>query len=191
MATAPVTTYRFSVDEYHKMAEAGILHEDDRIELIEGKIVEMTPVGSRHVACVNRLNQLFSLSLGERVVISVQNPLRIADSEPEPDIVLLEPREHFYAEQLPGPDDALLVVEVADSSLAYDREVKIPLYARAGIQEVWLVDLSNDEVVVYLEPSARGYGRVQTYRAGDDVPASSLDLSVRVNDALLLGDSLT
>ncbi len=184
MAVA-LTRYRFSVDEYHQMVEAGVFNEDDRIELIEGEIVEMAPIGSRHAACVTQLTQLFSLGLGERVFVSVQNPIGIANSEPEPDLALLRPRDDFYAERHPGPEDVLLVVEVADSSFQYDREVKIPLYARSGIVEAWLVDLGNDEVVVYREPSPKGYGLMQTYSAGDEISLSTFDLTFRVADVLL------
>lgn len=184
MAVA-LTRYRFSVDEYHHMVAAGVFGEDDRIELIEGEIVEMAPIGSRHAACVKKLNQLFASALGERVIISVQDPIGIGGSEPEPDVALLRPRDHFYVDKHPGPEDVLLVVEVADSSLEYDREVKMPLYARSGIAEAWLVDLGNDEVVVYREPSQKGYGSMQTYKPGDAVSLSAFDLTLRVGDVLL------
>ncbi len=184
MAVA-LTRYRFSVAEYHQMVEAGVFNEDDPVELIEGEIVEMAPIGSRHAACVKKLNQLFTNALGERVIVSVQDPIGIANSEPEPDLALLRPRDHFYAERHPGPEDVLLVVEVADSSLEYDRQVKMPLYARSNIPEAWLVDLGNDEVVIYREPSPKGYGSMQTYSAGDEVSVSGFDLTVRVADVLL------
>ena len=183
--TVALTRYRFSVSEYHQMVEAGVFGEDDRIELIEGEIVEMAPIGSRHAACVKKLNQLFASALGDRVIVSVQDPIGIAGSEPEPDVALLRPRDHFYAEKHPGPEDVLLVVEVADSSFQYDREVKMPLYARFGIPEAWLVDLGNDEVVIYREPSSSGYGSVQTYGLEDEVSTPTFDLALRVGDVLL------
>ena len=183
--TVALTRYRFSVDEYHQMVEAGVFNEDDPVELIEGEIVEMAPIGSRHAACVKKLNQLFTSVLGDQVIVSVQDPIGIGGSEPEPDIALLRPRDHFYVAKHPGPEDVLLVVEVADSSFQYDREVKMPLYARSGIVEAWLVDLGNDEVVVYREPSPKGYGSMQTYSAGDEMSLSAFDLTVRVDDVLL------
>src|SRR2546426_2118990 len=135
---------RFTVDEYHRMAEAGIFSEDESVELLEGEIVEMTPISSRHAACVNKLTRLFTRELGERVVVSVQNPVALTEtSEPQPDLALLRPRADFYAAGHPGPEDVLLMVEVADTSATSDRAVKVPLYARAGIEEVWLIDLQK------------------------------------------------
>jgi Uma2 family endonuclease len=134
----------FTVAEYHKMAEAGILSEDDRVELLEGEIVAMSPIGSRHAGLVNRLNRLFSQRAGDQVVVSVQNPVRLGGySEPQPDLALLRPRADFYTSSHPGPEDVLLAVEVAETSAAVDREVKVPLYARFGVPEVWLVDLAG------------------------------------------------
>src|ERR671938_544657 len=132
----------FSVDEYYRMGEAGILTEDDRVELIEGEIIEMSPIGSRHAACVNRLNTLLGRHLRQTAIVSVQNPIRLdAYSEPEPDVALLRPRADYYESGHPTPADALLIVEVADTSADYDRIIKLPLYAKAGIPEAWLVDL--------------------------------------------------
>jgi len=124
---APLVRHRFTVEEYHRMGQAGILSEDDRVELIEGEIVEMAPVGSRHAACVKRLNALLSRRAGGRALVSVQDPIRLGEhSEPQPDLALLKPREDFYAAAHPGPEDVLLVIEVAETSLEYDREVKLP-----------------------------------------------------------------
>jgi Uma2 family endonuclease len=137
------TRRRFTVDEYYCMAEAGILHEDDRVELIEGDIIAMAAIGNRHMSCVKRLNRLFNERLGRRVVVSVQDPIRLSRrTEPQPDVALLRPRDDFYAPGHPGPDDVLLVVEVVDTSLPYDRR-KLRLYARAGIPCVWLAILSS------------------------------------------------
>jgi Uma2 family endonuclease len=139
---ATVTTRRFSVDEYHRMAEAGVLQPTERVELIEGKIVQMAAIGSRHAECVDRLNRILVQGIEDRGTVRVQNPVRLSDhSEPEPDIALVRPRPEGYADRHPGPDDALLIVEVADTTLTLDREVKMPLYARAGIPECWTVDL--------------------------------------------------
>src|SRR5262249_48453126 len=157
----PTIKHRFTVADYHRMAEAGILDEDDRVELIEGEIVDMTPIGRRHQARVDHLAELFFRGLAEKVIIRVQGSIRLSDlSEPEPDLVLLRRRADFYADADAGPADVLLIVEVADTSLPHDRDVKVPLYARAGIPEVWLVDLNGESVGVHREPGPQGYREV-------------------------------
>jgi len=159
--TLELTRRRFSVDEYERMGEAGILGEDDRVELLDGEIVEMTPIGSRHAATVKRLIALFSERLGNRAQIGAQDPVWLDESsEPQPDLVLLRPRADFYAAGHPTPEDILLLVEVADTSLRVDRQVKIPLYARAGIVEIWLIDLEQSRALVHRDPSEEGYGVV-------------------------------
>src|SRR5687768_14286477 len=131
-----LTRHRFTVDEYHRMAEAGILNEDDRVELIRGEIVQMTPIGSRHASCVARLNDLLIGHLRGRAVLWPQNPLTILpDSEPQPDVVLLRYRDDFYRNALPGPEDVALLIEIADTSLRYDQRLKAPLYAEADVAE--------------------------------------------------------
>jgi Uma2 family endonuclease len=151
-------TRRFTVDEYHRMGAAGILREDDRVELIEGEIVEMTPIGSRHAGQINRLNSLLAARLGSDAIVAVQNPVRLsATSELQPDVALLRPRADFYRNAHPGPADVLLIIEVADTSIEADRRVKVPLYAKAGIAEVWLLDLTSNRVVVYRRPTPEGY----------------------------------
>ena len=161
---------RFTTEEYHQMAAAGIFSEDDRVELLQGEIVEMSPIGSRHAACVNRLNQIFSARLGQQAIVSVQNPIRLSDySEPEPDLALLHGRGDFYADALPQAGDVWLVVEVAQSSTEVDREVKVPLYARSGISEVWLVDLEEERVEVYRHPGVEGYAEVQEVGRGQSL----------------------
>ncbi|HLC41567.1 MAG TPA: Uma2 family endonuclease [Methylomirabilota bacterium] len=170
-----IIKHRFTVEEYHRMGEAGIFAEDDRVELIQGEIVEMTPIGPRHSACVARLTHLFSGGLAGRVVVWVQNPIRIGpDSEPQPDVVLLRPRADFYQEAHPGPLDIFVVVEVRDTSAAYDRTVKLLLYARAGIPEVWLVDLESHLVEVHRNPGTSGYQNVQQLRRGQHLAAEAL-----------------
>src|SRR5438552_12280642 len=145
LATVEVRRRRFTVEEYHRMAEAGILSEDDRVELIEGEIVQMSPIGPRHSACVDRLNALFTSRLRRRAIVRVQNPIVLSRwTEPQPDLTLLRPRADFYAERHPGPADVLLAVEVAETSGVYDRGTKLALYARARIPEVWLVDVRGD-----------------------------------------------
>lgn len=176
----------FTVSEYHRMAEAGILGEDDRVELIEGEIVEMSPVGSRHAACVKRLLRLLDRRVGDRGIVGAQDPIRLGEhSEPQPDLVLLRPRPDFYAAAHPGPEDVLLLVGVAETSGGYDRDVKVPLYAKAGIPEVWLVDLGEDRVEAYREPSPQGYRWVRHFRRGDRLAAEAFpELEVAVEDIL-------
>lgn len=155
----------FTVEEYYTMAEAGILTEDDRVELIDGHILAMSPIGSRHAGCVNRLNQLLSEAAGRRVLVSVQNPIRLSKhSEPEPDIALLRPRADYYTETHPGPEDVLLVIEVVESSAESDRRIKVPLYARYGIPEVWLVVPNTEVVEIYRQPSSGRY--LESHRLG-------------------------
>jgi len=153
---------RFTVDEYHRMAEAGILDEDERVELLDGEVVAMSPIGRRHAACVDRLTHWLTATLGNRAIVRVQNPIALdAHSEPEPDLALLRPRDDFYATRTPGPADITLVIEVADTTIDKDRKVKLPLYARHGIVEVWLIDLIKDAVEVHRSPSPDGYADVQ------------------------------
>ena len=127
--------HRFSVDEYEQMIEHGILTENARVELIRGEIIEKMAIGDPHAACVKRTNRLLGLTFGSRSLISVQDPIRLIDSEPEPDVALLLPRDDFYLSGKPRPADILLLIEVSDSSLEYDRLVKLPMYAEAGIAE--------------------------------------------------------
>jgi Uma2 family endonuclease len=159
----------FTTGEYHRMIEAGILGEDDRIELIKGEIIHMAAaIGSQHAACVNRLTQLFVENFAGKAIIHVQNPVSIGKhSEPEPDIALLKFREDFYAETHPEPEDVLLIVEIADTSLEYDRETKLPLYAKAGIREAWIVNLKEGCLEVYTNPSGQGYNSLKKYRKGE------------------------
>jgi Uma2 family endonuclease len=148
----------FTVHEFFQMADAGIFSMDDRVELLAGEIVQMSPIGSRHAACVNRLHRTFHGLLGSSAIVSVQNPVRLDDySEPQPDIAVIRFREDFYRDAHPGPADVLLIVEVADTSADVDRGVNVPLYARAGIPEVWVVDLSGRHVEVYQDPHRDGY----------------------------------
>lgn len=185
MAQPQVTRRKFTVEEYHLLARAGILKEDDRVELVEGEIVEMSPIGSRHAACVARLTA-WAGRLQGRAVAWVQNPVRLGDfAEPQPDLALLRPRADFYAAAHPTPEDVLLVVEVAETSSDYDRQVKVPLYARWGIPEAWLVDLDRDHVEVYRDPSADGYRHVRAVPRGERLaPAAFPDLSLQADDVL-------
>jgi Uma2 family endonuclease len=164
------TRKQFTVAEYYKMAEAGILTEDDRVELIRGEIVQMSPIGSRHAGCVKRINALLTGIVARDAVVSVQDPIHIDDySEPQPDVVLLAPREDFYSQAHPTPSDVLLVIEVADTSIGYDRREKLPLYAEFGIAEVWLVNLNFDVVEVYGNPAGGEYQSVREARRGETI----------------------
>jgi Uma2 family endonuclease len=178
--------FRFSTNDYEKLAEAGILVEDDRLELIEGDILRMSPIGKFHVWCVARLNYLLTRRLGDRAVVLIQSPIRLdGHSEPEPDVAVVRPQEQFFGIDLPTPADILLLIEVSDSSLAYDRDVKLALYARAEIPEVWLVDLNTDTFYLYARPSNGAYQSIQTYRRGDTVTSATLpDLALRVEEIL-------
>ncbi len=176
----------FTVEEYHRMAEAGILSEDDRVELIEGELIAMSPIGSRHAGVVDRLNYLFSRHTREPIIVRVQNPLRLsAHSEPQPDLTLLRYRPDFYASAHPGPEDVLLIVEVAETSADYDRAVKIPLYARHGIPEAWLVDLTEEHIEIYRQPGPEGYRETRTARRGQTLRPTALpELTIAVEDIL-------
>ncbi|MGH2351978.1 MAG: Uma2 family endonuclease [Chloroflexota bacterium] len=188
---------RFTVDEYYRMAEAGILHPEERVELLDGEIIQMSPIGSPHASSVKRLNHVFSRSVGQRAVVSVQDPIRLnGRSEPEPDLALLRPRADFYAGAHPRPEDILLVVEVADSSTAYDRRVKLPRYAQAGIPEVWLLVLAEPRdsgttgntgtsLEVYRQPSSQGYRLVLRPRRGERLAPRLLpDVELAVDEVL-------
>ena len=161
---------KFTVTQYHQMVEAGILTEDDRVELIKGEIIEMTPIGRRHAACVARLAQLLSIRLGQRAIIWPQNPIELDDtSEPQPDVTLLQARPDFYESGHPQPQDILLLIEVADTTVESDRQIKIPLYAENGIIEVWLVDINQQCIEVYREPSPNGYQNIQRFVRGESL----------------------
>ena len=183
---AQVARRAFTTDEFHRMAEAGILSEDDRVELIDGEIVQMSPIGSSHAACVDRLNALFTRRLGKRVIVRVQSPIVLGrHSEPQPDLAVLKPRADFYAEKHPGTSDVLLVIEVADRSGAYDRTTKLALYARAGIPETWLIDVPRAQMEVYRRPTLRGYRERQQVARGQHVSAAAFPrTSFRVHDIL-------
>jgi Uma2 family endonuclease len=182
----PVTRHRFTVAEYHRMAEVGILAEDDRVELIRGEIVDMTPIGRKHQACVDRLTRLVVRGLGEKVIVRVQGPIRLDEhSEPQPDLALLRDCPDFYATTDAAPEDVLLVVEVADTSAQHDREVKVPLYAQAGIPEVWLVNLMEDAITVYREPESQRYRTSFTIKGHDRLSPRSFPDFVLTADQIL------
>ncbi|MBI2838871.1 MAG: Uma2 family endonuclease [Acidobacteria bacterium] len=188
MATA-VAHHRFSVDDLYRMLEAGILSEDDRVELIRGEIVDMTPIGSLHAMTVDRLNReisgaIFRAGLEASLLLRVQNPVRLAeDSEPEPDLALLKAGD--YSRAHPGPHDVLLIVEVADTSVDSDRRVKIPLYAESRIGEIWLVDLTVGCVEVYRGATPEGYQPVSRVSRGQSVSCAAVPQVIISVDKIL------
>ena len=154
---APPSRHLISVDAFHRMGETGILGPRDRVELIDGEIIDMSPIGVLHAAIVDVLARHFGRRTGESVFVRCQNPLRLDDiSEPEPDIAILRPRADFYMTAHPGSADVLLVIEVADTSLAYDLGTKVPLYARHGIPEVWVIDAATRQTRVFRRPVGSG-----------------------------------
>jgi Uma2 family endonuclease len=179
---ARATPHRFDVDDYHRMAAAGILGPEDRVELIEGEIVDMAPIGSVHGGTVVGLTELVARAVAEgRVLVSVQGPLRLdARTELQPDLMLLRPRPDRYRDSHPTAADVLLLVEVADSSLAYDRGPKLALYARHGVPEVWVVDLAGRAVEVCSQPGPEGYAERRRVSEGTATPTLVPELGVDV-----------
>ena len=184
--TTVVATRRFSVEEYHRMAEVGILKPDDRVELLDGDIIPMASMSSRHAAAIRKIAELFQRLIQGRALVSVQCPVRLDEySEPQPDIALLRTDVSSYADAHPGPADVLLLIEVAQSSLAYDRDIKIPQYARAGIGEVWMVNLELQQVEVFRDSAPLGYGARTVSRRGLSIaPRAFPDVVVAVDDLL-------
>jgi Uma2 family endonuclease len=177
----------FTVDEYERMSGAGILLEDDRVELIGGEIVEMSPIGHLHASCVKRLIALFTCRVpAGTFIVSAQDPVRLDDySEPQPDIALLRPRADFYANAHPAPADVLLLIEVADTSFDYDRFVKLPLYASAGVGEVWIVNLARGAVELFSRPADGEYQSSRTITGGESfAPAELPQLELTLKDVL-------
>lgn len=163
-----VTRRALTVAEYHRMGEVGILQEDDRVELIEGELVAMTPIGSNHSGTINTLTRALVMAVGNRGVVAVQNPVQLDDlSEPLPDFSILRSRPDDYRRATPRPDEVLLIIEVADSSLAYDRAIKRALYARHGIPEFWMVNLQANSVEVCRKPAGEAYTDISTIERDD------------------------
>jgi Uma2 family endonuclease len=189
MASAlPLRRHLFSVEEYHEMGRAGILGPESRVELIDGELIDMAPIGSRHASVVAQLTMLFSRQVGDKALVWTQNPfIARPRSEPQPDVTLLRPRPDDFRNSLPTPDDILLLVEVSDTTLQYDRSVKVPLYARYGIGEVWIVNLPARMLEIHREPKDGAY-RVKLERSAIDVvsplavPDASVDLSPLLAD---------
>ena len=176
----------FTVEEYDRFIEAGVLAEDDPVELINGEVIKMSPISSLHAGCVARLSMMFSLRLSQQVVIWTQNPIHADQySEPEPDVAVLRYRQDFYAKSLPRPTDIMLLIEVADTSLSYDRRVKVPLYAKVGIVEVWVVDVENRLIYAYRNLVKGKYQETLVVNPGDTItPVAFDEISVRVEEIL-------
>lgn len=176
-----IERHRFTVEDYHRMREAGILGEDDRIELIDGELIAMSPIGSRHASCVTLLTMFFASRLEGRALVSIQNPVRLGRvSEPEPDVAILQLRDDGYARAHPTPADVRLLIEVSDTTLAYDREVKLPLYARHEVPEVWIISLDERCVYVHREPAGDRYADVHAAEQGCITPAAFPELDMDV-----------
>jgi Uma2 family endonuclease len=172
-AIAP-TRHKLDVVAYHRMADAGIFAEHDRIELIDGELIDMAPIGQGHAGIVSGLTRALVLACGDRAIVWPQNPVRLdRRSEPQPDLAVLRNRADFYTRgEPPGPADTLLLIEVADSSLAFDSTVKLPLYARAGIPEVWIVDVLRLQLHAHRGPGPDGYAETVTHQTGEHLALS-------------------
>jgi Uma2 family endonuclease len=175
--------HRLDVDAYYKMAEAGILTREDRVELIDGEIIDMNPIGSPHAAVTNRLARLLNRTVADATaLVSVQSPLRLDDfNEPEPDLMLLRPRADDYRANHPGAADVLVLVEISDSSLAYDRGAKLALYTQFGVPEVWIVEIAGSAVEIYRQPNDGAYEFCERKVSGTVaprlIPAVAIDVA--------------
>jgi Uma2 family endonuclease len=185
--SATLPRHRFTVDEYLRMGEVGILHEDDRVELIEGEIIEMAPIGSGHAARVDEIAALLTRATGPGIKISVQNPLHLGQhSAPQPDLMILPQRPDRYVGALPTAVDVLCLIEVSESTLAYDRGDKLLLYARAAVAEVWIVDPVGPQVEIYTNPANGAYQTRRVAGRGETITPTRLpDLTVKTDNLLL------
>lgn len=180
------TKHRFTLEDYHRMAATGVLKPDARVELLDGQIIDMSPIGPFHGGVTKRLIRLFTLLAKGRWVVAAQDPVQLDEySEPQPDLMLLKPAPDDYTTRHPAPEDVLLLVEVADTSLTYDREEKLPAYGRAGVAEVWIVNLPDQAIEVYREPHFAGYSAATVWRAGGSAsPLAFPDVAVDVAELL-------
>lgn len=176
----------FTTTEYHKLRETGFFTEDDRVELIDGEIIAMSPIGPKHAGCVNKLNAFLNRKVGRHAIVAPQNPVWLNEySEPQPDIALLKPRDDFYMNSHPTPDDTLVAIEVADSTLEGDRQIKLPKYALAGVPEFWLVDLVNNRIEVHALPNEGVYQEVRIILRHQNIISRALPhLKLKASDIL-------
>jgi Uma2 family endonuclease len=184
--SAEIAKYSFTAEEFQRLGEAGILRQDVRLELIDGEIFEISPVGSQHAACVKFLSGLLNRLFGNTFIVGVQDPVRLNDfSEPQPDVSLLRWRDDYYRSAHPGPADVLLIVEVADTTVAKDSKMKVPLYARSGIVETWLVNIPEDRIEVYSDSVNGTYRRAEVFGRGEEARAHTVEgLSMNVSELL-------
>ena len=183
---ALLSPHRFTVEDFHRMADTGVLAPDARVELLEGEIIDMEPIGPFHGGATKRLNGLFATVSRGRWLVSVQDPLRLDRySEPQPDIMLLRPDPDDYMGRHPTPADVFLLVEVAESSLDHDRAKKLPAYGKAGVPEVWIVDLQEKVVEIHRGPHFLGYEKRTLLRVGDAAsPEAFPDVSIDITALL-------
>ncbi|MGI8638652.1 MAG: Uma2 family endonuclease [Pyrinomonadaceae bacterium] len=176
---------RFSVDEYYKMIELGILKDYEKAEIIEGELIQKTPIGDKHAAAVNALNRFFIKNVSDDILVSVQNPVRLSDyDEPEPDITLADLTK-YDGKRHPRPSEVILIVEVSDSTLKYDRDTKLSLYAESEIPEVWIVNLKNDIIEVHQKPSNGIYQLAKIFKPGEVLQSEALpNLNLEVDKIL-------
>lgn len=165
----------FTVNDFQRMAETGILSEDDRVELIHGEILTMSPIGTRHAAAVDHGNRVLVMGAGDRAIVRVQTDVVLdLHDQPQPDLVLMRWRDDFYASKHPGPDDILLIIEVSDSSLEYDQTIRLQLYAEMGIREYWIADLQNNILFAYSQPEGKSYQITRQYQRGESIAPALL-----------------
>ena len=175
-----------TVEEYHKMAEAGILKPDDRVELLNGKIIKMSPIGSKHAACVDKSDEFLRKILSGIALVRAQNPVIMNDfSEPEPDIAIVKRKENYYADKHPTVGEVILVIEVADSSLEIDRQSKLPIYATGQIPEYWIINVEKREIEVYRSPFKGQYRSRDIFFPEDEIPIPEFNVSVPVKALLI------
>ena len=179
---------RYTADEYQRMGQVGILPEGGRLELIDGEVLAMTPIGTQHNACVNRAMRALVRAAGDDAIVQAQGSVRLdLYHEPQPDLVLFRPRADFYASRHAGPDDILLIIEIADSSIEYDRDVKARIYAESGVPEYWLADLNANLVSRYFSPERGAFRSLEKYRRGQSLAPQLLTACVVAADVFLIG----
>lgn len=181
-----VVPKRFRVEDFRKMTQAGILPEESGWEIIDGYLIDKMTIGSKHAGTVKRLDEIIRDRIGKAVIVSIQDPIHLDDyNEPEPDVALLKRRSDFYAQSHPSPQDVLLLVEVFDSTIEYDREIKKVIYAKAGIREFWLVNLLNNTVEVYSQPKNGNYHLARILESGETVEATAVEnLKMQIDEIL-------
>lgn len=185
MAVEP-QVWRWTSEHFEAAAAAGVFGEKERVELLDGEVYEMAPIGNRHWVTTTRAQYALMERLARRALVSIQNAVVLGDlTEPQPDISVIRPGFERYTEANPGIDDVLLLIEVADTTLVFDRRKKIPLYARAGVSEAWIVDVNGETIEVYRDPGPDGYRDVRSYHRGDVISLLAFpDLTIPVDEIL-------